>query len=82
MDKGKTPVNDASLATDAYPTIADLLGGSSITSTKLNSSSNFLQWSADIITFLLSRKKLHHIEALPSPDNTWLCEDAQVRSCL
>lgn len=42
MDKGKTPVNDASLATDVHPTIADLLGGSSITSTKLNSSSNFL----------------------------------------
>lgn len=38
MDKGKslsTPAQDASNASDLPPTVADLLGGSSITTTKI-----------------------------------------------
>lgn len=57
---------------------------SSITSTKLSESKNYLSWSACIRTFLTSKEKLRYIEEekpeVASPK--WVKEDAQVRSWL
>lgn len=63
--------------------IAELLNNSSITSTKLAGSKNYLPWSATIKTFL-SNEKLRYIEegkpSIATP--TWEKDDAQVRSWL
>lgn len=65
---------------DNTPILVDLISGSFVTTTNLCGSSNFLQWSAAITTFLISKDRLHYIEDVPPKevDSKWIREDAQV----
>lgn len=64
--------------------IAELLSSSSITSSKLSSTKNYLSWAAAIKTFLTSKERLWYIEEdqPEDPGAVWVKEDAQVRSWL
>lgn len=64
--------------------IAGHLNSSSITSSKLSGTKNYLSWSAAIKTFLTSKEKLRYIEEdkPETESSTWAKEDAQVRSWL
>lgn len=64
--------------------IADLINSSSITSSKLSGSKNYLPWCAAIKKFLTSKERLKYIEE-DKPEATtsvWEKEDDQVRSCV
>lgn len=64
--------------------ITELLNSSSITSSKLSGSKNYLPWSVAIKTFLISKEKLKYIEEETPEGSTsnWAKEDVQVRSWL
>lgn len=61
--------------------IADLLVGTSSTTTKLWGKNYYLQQSAAVKTFLSSNEKLKYIEEEPADaiSSKWIKEDAQVR---
>lgn len=76
MAKGKGVVSSDSNTLS----IADLFGGTSITTTRLDGK-NFLQWSAAVKTYLISKEKLKYIEEEPADatNSEWIKEDTQVR---
>lgn len=80
MAKGKIVV---SYSETNLLAIIDLINGSSITKTKLDGKS-FLQWSAQIKTFIISKDKLKYIEEEQSDvsSSEWIRNDAQVYSKL
>lgn len=80
----ESTTSEMSTVSDHASTMADLIGGSSITTTKLNGSPNVIWWSASITNFLISKDKLHYIEEKPpkQPDAKWVKDDAQVQMAL
>lgn len=75
-------IKDKSIATVSGVstiTIAELLSSSSIISSKLSGSRNYLSWAVVIKTFLISKKRLGYIdEDKPEgPSAVWAKKDAQ-----